>query len=249
VRWFALIGRRLAEIHKALAGAPGEAFQPEPFTTHYRRSLVQAFRSHAVRALALLREQLQHPVLVHVRPQGLALVERLPDIFQGFRAIERYRAPMLRIRCHNDLSLEHVLLTGDDLRVIDWEGDPTKPLTARRIKRSALRDLARLDQALAVVATAGAARWQAEFGATGEKAAQAESWAQAWQQASVASLLDGYRKGVAGLGLVPEDDAEFAATYGAFRLSAAVEELMTCVERERYDQLPAVLANLAAQVK
>jgi len=247
-RWMARIGRRLAEVHRALADLPGEAFVPEPFTTHYRRSVVQAFRSQAVRSLALLREQLGQPALAHVRERGLVLVERMSEIDQLFRPIERFQSPMLRIRCHNDLTLEHILLTGDDLRLIDWEGDPTRPLSSRRIKRSVLRDIARLGQSLALAAALGAAHWQKQFGAGKEVAARSELWAVAWQQACMASLLGSYRQGIHGTRLAPVDEAEFAATLGAYRLNAAMEELLNCIERERHELLSGVLTTLERQL-
>jgi maltose alpha-D-glucosyltransferase/alpha-amylase len=48
----------------------------------------------------------------------------------------------MRIRCHGDYHLGQVLYTGKDFVVIDFEGEPARPISERRIKRPALQDVA-----------------------------------------------------------------------------------------------------------
>src|SRR5436189_834375 len=47
-----------------------------------------------------------------------------------------------RIRCHGDYHLGQVLYTGKDFVIIDFEGEPARPVSQRRLKRSAMRDVA-----------------------------------------------------------------------------------------------------------
>ena len=48
----------------------------------------------------------------------------------------------MRIRCHGDYHLGQVLYTGKDFVIIDYEGEPARPLAERRAKHIPIVDLA-----------------------------------------------------------------------------------------------------------
>jgi maltose alpha-D-glucosyltransferase/alpha-amylase len=132
-----MLGRRTAQMHAALASRDDvPAFAPEPFSPHYQRSIYQSIRTQSVQALQLVRR----------RAKGVAEAEELlareHELQQRFRRVLDGRIAGLRIRTHGDYHLGQVLRTGNDFVIIDFEGEPSRPLSERRIKRSALRDVA-----------------------------------------------------------------------------------------------------------
>jgi maltose alpha-D-glucosyltransferase / alpha-amylase len=131
------LGRRTAQMHLALASRDDiPLFAPEPITPHYQRSIYQHIRSQAVQTLQLLRR------LGKGNPAAEELLAREGELQQRIRGILEGRMTGLRIRTHGDYHLGQVLHAGNDFVIIDFEGEPSRPLSERRIKRSALRDVA-----------------------------------------------------------------------------------------------------------
>jgi maltose alpha-D-glucosyltransferase/alpha-amylase len=220
-----LLGRRTAELHLALMGnADTPDFAPEPYSSLYQRSMYQSMRNVTGKVFRLLKAKtpgLPEPL----RSEAQELMAKHDQVVQVFEAFRRHRVGAVRVRCHGHLNLGQFLYTGRDFMIIDFEGESTRPMSERRRKRSALRDVAAMTQSFHYAAMLGL-REMLKAGALGERSlADVEPLANLWQSWSSWAYLKGYLDTAGKAPFVPADRVELRLLLDAFQLEKALWEL------------------------
>ena len=137
-----LIGIRTGEMHLALASpVDSKDFKPEEFSLHYQRSLFSAMVSLVREALQNLKRNM-HRIPPDTQPEAEEMLQHRDDILNVFKRIYNKKLDVLKIRIHGNYSLEEVLLTGKDVAIQGFGGDPLRPYSERRLKRSPVHDVA-----------------------------------------------------------------------------------------------------------
>lgn len=220
-----MLGERTAEMHLALAGeGEDRAFAPEPFSTLYQRSLYQSMRNLTGHAMLLLRRRLR-TLPEEVREDARRVLEAEERILKRFRGILDRKITAMRIRIHGDYHLGQLLFTGKDFVIIDFEGEPAHPLTARRIKRSPLRDVAGMLRSFHYAAKAH------RVGTTGggaireEDLSVLEPWARYWNDWVSAAFLGAYLSAASRGSFLPRTREELSALLDTYLMEKAIYEL------------------------
>ena len=220
-----LLGRRTAEMHIALASEMEDpAFAPEPFTPFYRRSLYQSMRSETEKSLGLLRRRLS-TLPDEVRTGAERLAAQQDEVLGRFRTILQRKLSALRTRIHGDYHLGQVLRSGADFVLIDFEGEPTVPLSTRRLKRCPLRDTAGMLRSFHYAAHFGLHNLQERGAIRAEERGEMEPWAHHWYTWVSAAFLRGYLEAASEGSFLPESPEDIEGLLDVFLLGKALYEL------------------------
>jgi len=216
-----LLGRRTGELHGALASEPDDpAFAPEPFTPLYRRSLFQSMRALAKQAFSLLEKRLSVlPSAVQADAAKALALEK--EVYGRFRTILDLKITGMRTRHHGDYHLGQVLYTGKDFVITDFEGEPARPISERRLKRSPLRDVAGMlrsfNYAAVFALKSGSFR--------PEDILNLEPWSRFWNVWVSVGFLKSYFDVAANAGFLPKSKEELKTLLDLYILEKAVYEL------------------------
>ena len=220
-----LLGKRTAEMHKSLIAAAGDLdFAPEPFTPHYQRGVYQAMRTQTTRAMQLLRRK-SRSLPEKERAEAEKLLTMEPQIQERFRSLIDHNIHTNRIRVHGDFHLGQVLYTGKDFLIIDFEGEPSRPLSERRLKRSALRDVAGMIRSFHYASRAVLMGQVSGTSLRTEDLASLGDAATFWQKWVDAIYLREYVNVAKGSGVIPEDKGQLRILIDAYLLEKALYEI------------------------
>jgi maltokinase len=143
----------------------------------------------------------------HVAP----IAGRAQDIRERLGQLSRIGAGGRTIRTHGDYHLGQVMLTERGWVILDFEGEPARPLPERRQKRSPLRDVAGMLRSFSYVAAAG-------------DILGTRTMPEDWEERARAAFLEGYFREV-DPALLPPGQESTDKLLSVFELEKAVYEL------------------------
>jgi maltokinase len=196
------LGEVTGEMHTVLASDPDDVtFAPEQPSVESLALLTATVDEEIEQIFLDLPDDL--PELDLIRGRGEEVRERL-------RLLTNIGGMGSVIRHHGDFHLGQTLWTGGDWILLDFEGEPARPLSERRLKRSPLRDVAGMLRSFAYAASvSGLVRGVAP--------------PPDWEEHARAEFLAGYTAAV-DQGLIPSGSA-LQKLLELFELEKAVYEL------------------------
>jgi maltose alpha-D-glucosyltransferase/alpha-amylase len=217
-----LLGERTGQLHLALSARTDDPFfAPEPFTMLHQRSIYQSMRNLASRVIQLLRTNIRR-LTEDGRTEASRMLDSEQAILRVFQRIIERKISALKIRHHGDYHLGQVLFTGNDFVIIDFEGEPARSLTERRLKRSPVRDLAGMVRSFHY---ASYSVFLKHASVRPEDAEILEPWARLWYAYVSGIFLDAYARAAGKAPLLPAEPAEMETLLDAFVLEKAVYEV------------------------
>ena len=190
------LGRRTAELHAALA-TPSEdpAFAGAPIDRHDGTAWARGLECQVDAARAAAPDRALPEAPAEAGPALAGLVGAL------------------KLRHHGDFHLGQTLAVGEgrDFVVIDFEGEPLRPLEERRRPHTPLRDVAGMLRSFAYAAAASK-RAGRDVGD--------------WEAQARAAFVAGYRDAARAAAFVPASPAAFARAVAALELEKAAYEIV-----------------------
>jgi trehalose synthase-fused probable maltokinase len=218
------IGQRTAELHVALANVQDNPdFTPEPFSLEYRRSRYESMGRLASQTYSLLKGRLDD-LPSETEQEARRVVSDEPRIHDRFRAFLELETRALRIRCHGDYHLGQVLWTGQDFLISDFEGEPARPLSERRMKHTPIMDVAGMLRSFYYAPYAALSHQHSDRLAE-DTEAKFEPWIRFWHGWVSVVFLKAYLGIAERASFWPGSQAEFQVLLDAHLLEKAVYEI------------------------
>jgi maltose alpha-D-glucosyltransferase/alpha-amylase len=219
-----LLGQRTAEMHAILARGREPDFAPEPFTAFDAGKLYEEMHHQADIAFNLLRQK-QSSITGPGAESARELLQREDRVRERFTDLKESHIRADRIRFHGDYHLGQVLYTGSDFMIIDFEGEPARPLSERRSKTLALRDVAGMIRSFQYAAYAALFGQVSGSAANTDNPEAVEHWSASWYAFISDVYLKSYFETAGSATFIPQSPDECRLVLDAFLLHKALYEV------------------------
>ncbi|MGZ3853536.1 MAG: maltose alpha-D-glucosyltransferase [Flavisolibacter sp.] len=222
----ALIGLRTAEMHLILATGPGKDFKPEEYSLHYQRSVFSSMQ-------ALIRESVQtlqkhmNQLSEETKHEVLFLFDNRENLLNTSRKIYQKKLDIWKTRTHGSYSLKKLLVSGKGIIIQDFGGNPGKSYSARRLKRSPLRDIAEMIISFHYVAYEG---FFASHQVNRDELQSLLPFAELWAHYISGFFLKSYFEKVQGTALIPKENKDLEIVLNTFLIEKSLTHFIDNIE-------------------
>ncbi|MEF8939799.1 MAG: maltose alpha-D-glucosyltransferase [Salinivenus sp.] len=206
-----VLGVRTAEMHRALAQAEAEALRPVDAPPDAARQLAEQLRAETHRTRMLIARQGETSGLAAPPEAAWAAAEERIDALSDISSDHRL------IRIHGDYHLGQLLRSEGDFYILDFEGEPARPLDARRQRKNALRDVAGMLRSLEYSVLAS---WQEHTNSDPDYSA----WIDALVRWSEVTFLNAYADTAGDAPFLPPAPARYSYLW-AYLFQKAIYEV------------------------
>lgn len=217
-----LLGTRTAELHLALASDSVDPnFAPEPLQFEDFATLRDDIREQSREVQEGLRRRLQD-FGPDVQPAAQRALDEAGRLLVSLGHDSEHVPNACKIRCHGDYHLGQVLRTRVDFVILDFEGEPARPIAKRREKQSPIKDV------VGMLRSFDYAAFAAVFEATRDRPSDIPRlmpWARAWQTWTSVEFLKSYRETVGESPILPRESTDLSAIFRHFTLDKTLYEL------------------------
>jgi len=213
---------RTGEMHLALSSNHElPAFKPEEFSLHYQRSLFSSLQSLVRVAFSSLTKNMKN-LPDDIKKEAEEVLGMKDQILAILKTVYSRKIDVTKIRIHGDYHLGQVLFTGKDFLIMDFEGEPSRSYGERRLKYSALRDVAGMIRSFHYAAY-GSLFLDNQI--RKEDIATLIPFVEQWYHYMSGYFMKAYLKTVTGAAFIPNNTDDLEVLLQTFLLQKAIYEL------------------------
>jgi maltose alpha-D-glucosyltransferase/alpha-amylase len=213
-----LIGLRTAEMHLLLSKGPDKDFRPEEYSLHYQRSVFSSMQALVRESTQAFEKSCDH-LNEETKREAQFLADNRNNILNASRKIYQKKFDIWKTRTHGSYSLRKLLMSGRDIMIQDFGGKPIKSYSARRLKRSPLRDIAEMIISFHYVAYEG---FFASHQINKDELRSLLPFAELWAHYISGFFLKAYFEKVQGTALIPKEKSDLEIVLNTFLIEKSL---------------------------
>ena len=214
------LGKRTAEMHKAFAKGKKGIFLPEPITRQDLELWREQVQAQAAKAHATIKNGLDN-LGGEIKSKTEGLLKNWETFVKRIDAFVPAEVSAMKTRFHGDYHLGQIVVAGEDFYILDFEGEPLRPLMERQIKHTVLKDVAGMVRSFDYAAFGSLLMYVVP-----ENRAMLMPLIADWQRQATEAFLEGYFENMDGCSSLPANKKTAQSLLDLFILEKALYEVI-----------------------